>query len=175
MPYGQSGQGSALALSTPTPQQTPQRPTNLWEVYQNIRMLEGQTQQQETKLQAGVALVRHNTEAAALAAILGFVSGEIGLDIRGKYPADAIGAVLLGLLSIQQAGQPGGFSSDLRALSQTCNTVYFFRMAERWRSAKKTIETSAENMNIHTSAKPKEPPRSGPYDPILEAGRNAGL
>jgi hypothetical protein len=147
-------------------------PTTLWETYRQIQALEKPNV--ETKLQAGVNVVRHNAESAALAALLGFISGEIGLDIRGKYPIDGIGALLLAFLSVHQAGTPDGFSSDLRALGQTCNSVYFFRTVERWRKAGKPEEL--EGMNIHTSKKPGETlKRNIPNDPILEAGKKAGL
>jgi hypothetical protein len=148
-------------------------PTTLWETYRQIQALEKPNV--ETKLQAGVNVVRHNAESAALAALLGFISGEIGLDIRGKYPVDGIGALLLAFLSVQQAGSPDGFSSDLRALGQTCNSVYFFRTVERWRKAGKADDS--EGMNIHTSKKSGEAPKRAniPNDPILEAGRKAGL
>jgi hypothetical protein len=149
----------------------------MWEWYRQIKTLEGG--KPESTLQAGVSVVRHNAESAALAALLGFIQGEFGsLDIRG-VPLDGIGALLLNALAIKNAGEPDGFSSDLRALGQTCTSIYLFRTVERWRSAKKVIDTNGESMNIHTapkSAKPKESLRSNiPKDPIVEAGRRAGL
>jgi hypothetical protein len=153
---------------------TPQKPpSTTWEWYRQLKALEGG--QPESTLKAGVNVVRHNAESAALAAILGFIQGEFGsLDIRG-IPLDGIGALLLNALSISKAGEPEGFSSDLRALGQTCTSIYFFRTVERWRSAKKVIDTKGETMNIHTSPQTKEPPRNIPSDPIVEAGRRAGL
>lgn len=152
------------------------RPSTLTEWYRRMQALENPYPAQETKLQASVSVVRHNAEGAALAALLGFISGEFGLDIRGKYPVDGIGAFLLAALSISRAGQPDSFSSDLRAMSQTCTDVFFFRQAERWRKASKVINTQGEeSMNIHTPKKPTVQSHSLSNDPILEAGRRAGL
>ena len=181
VPY--QGQPGTLAEHRYAPAQAPQKPPTMWEWYRQIQALDARP---ESKLQTGVSVVRHNAESAALAAVLGFIQGEFGsLDIRG-IPLDGIGALLLGLLSIQKAGEPDGFSGDLRALGQTCTSVYFYRLAERWRSAKKTIDTTGEpkqaapeNMNIHTPKKEtnghQRTVSNVPNDPIIEAGRNAGL
>ena len=181
VPY--QGQSGTLAEQRYAPAQAPQRPPTMWEWYRQIQALDAKP---ESKLQTGVAVVRHNAESAALAAVLGFIQGEFGsLDIRG-VPLDGVGALLLGALSIQKAGEPDGFSGDLRALGQTCTSVYFFRIAERWRSAKKVIDTTGEpkpetreSMNIHTPKKETKGPQRSvsnvPNDPIIEAGRNAGL
>ncbi len=176
VPY-QGHTGIERAGYSPVQTQVVQRPATMWEWYRQMRELEGR--KPESTLQAGVNVVRHNAESAALAALLGFIQGEFGLDIRG-VPLDGIGAVLLALLSVQKADDPTGFGSDLRALSQTCTSVYFYRISERWRSAKKTIdargEAVPESMNIHTPKKAQtKTPTNVLNDPILEAGKRAGL
>jgi hypothetical protein len=175
VPY--QGNAGTLERVGYSPAPAPQRPSTMWDWYRQMRELEGR--KPESTLQAGVNVVRHNAESAALAALLGFIQGEFGtLDIRG-VPLDGIGGLVLSALAIQKADDPTGFSSDLRALGQTCTSVYFYRIAERWRAAKKVIDTKGEpvpeSMNIHTPKKKAEPAANVLNDPILEAGRRAGL
>jgi len=98
-----------------------------------------------------------------IGALLGFLDAECGgLDIRGKYPVDGIAAAVLYGLSIRDAAKPDGFASDLRALSQSCSTVLFYRKTKAWREAKKGIPENTSTTPRHA-------------DPIVAAGKAFGL
>jgi hypothetical protein len=108
-------------------------------------------------MESAVTGLRHNAEGAAIGAVLGFIDGEFGLDIQGKYPIDGALAFFLYLWSVRDAGKPDGFASDLRALSQSCSTVLTVRKTKAWREG----------------AKEKSIPRN--TDPILAAGESVGV
>jgi hypothetical protein len=121
-------------------------------------------------VESAVTGLRHVGEGAAIAALLAFAQRQFGtLDVKDKYPVDGIlGAILLAW-SVKEAGQPNGYSGDLRALSQSCMTVFTYRKILGDGGRKQTIETTAE------TAKPSSIPRNTSDDPILAAARNAGL
>lgn len=141
-------------------------PSNVWDWYHQVRALENRAP--DTPLQSAVTGLRQNGVAALSAAALGFISGEFnGLDFRGKYPLDALAALGCYFLSVKSAGQPDGFASDLRAISQSCTSVYAFRTTEKWRENAKEVNanpppTVAGRVNTHR-------------DSILEAGARIGL
>lgn len=141
--------------TTPPPPAEPK--PSMWEWYKSL-----QGPQQPTPMESAVTGLRHNAEGLAVGAVLGFVKGEFGtLDIQGRFPVDGIAAFLLYLMSIRDAGKPDGFASDLRALSQSCSTIFAFRKAEEWREASKGLNPSS---NI---------PRN--IDPIKAAAEANGL
>lgn len=138
-------------LYTPYKPPEEKRPS-LWEWYKSL-----QEPQQKSPLESAVTGLRHNAEGAGVGAILGFIDAEFGLDIQGKYPIDGALAFLLYLWSIRDSGKAEGFASDLRALSQSCSTVFFFRKTKEWREGKRI----------------KAIPRNS--DPILAAGEAIGV
>lgn len=161
VPYGQSA--GPIVQHQPS-QAIEQKPPTLWQWYQQLKT----TDTQAGPLESAVTGLRLNAESAAISALLGFIEGQFGsLDI-GRYPADAIAAALLYALSVYESGKPNGYSADLRALGQSCTSVYLYRTTKRWREAAKA-NSSAGDMNIHNSKKTPQ------VDRILEAGRLAGL
>ena len=157
MSYGVQGSSTPFAPRqsstwlTPPPAVAEKRPS-LWDWYKTL-----QEPQPPGPMESAVQGLRHNAEGAAVGAVLGFVDGEFGLDIQGKYPIDGILAFLLYLWSVRDAGKPDGFASDLRALSQSCSTVFTFRKTKDWREGVKS----------------KTIPRNS--DPILAAGESIGV
>lgn len=141
-------------------------PSTVYDWYTQIRSLEHRAP--ETPVQSAVTGLRHNGEAGVVGALLGFISGEFGgLDIKGKYPADGIAALACYLASIKNAGQPDGFANDLRAIGQSCTSVYAFRTTEKWRRASKQsagLPPPATHERV-----------AGPRDPILDAARGLGV
>jgi hypothetical protein len=120
-----------------------------------------QSAESPSPVQSAVTGLRFNAEGAAVGAILGFIQGEFGsLDVKG-VPIDGIAAFLLYLLSVRETGKPDGFASDLRALSQSCTTVLAYRKVQAWRESTHEVQTSI--------------PRNKNVDPILAAGKAAGL
>jgi hypothetical protein len=130
----------------------PEKKSSLWDWYRSL-----QEPEQSSPLESAVTGLRHNAEGAGVGAILGFIDAEFGLDIQGKYPIDGALAFLLYLWSIRDSGKPGGFASDLRALSQSCSTVFTYRKTKDWREGQKV----------------KVIPRNS--DPILAAGETIGV
>lgn len=146
-----------------------QKPATTWDWYRQVRALEANPL--ETPVQSAVTGLRHNAEAGLVGALLGVISGEFGLDVRGKYPIDAIIAALCYAASVSKAGDTQGFASDIREIGQTCTAVYSFRTAERWRERLK--ESKGQTIPGNTFSQPQN---SGSFvDPIIEAGKLAGL
>jgi hypothetical protein len=93
--------------------------------------------------------------------LLGLIQGKLGtLDINGKYPADGIAAAALLALSVMQTGKGDGISADLRAMSQSCTTIAFFRKASQWAATPESTPKSV--MSGHT-------------DPLLKAAEQLGF
>lgn len=136
-------------LARPT---EPDKKPSLWDWYRQL-----QEPQQPSPMESAVTGLRHNAEGAAVGAVLGFIDGEFGLDIQGKYPIDGALAFFLYLWSVRDANKADGFAGDLRALSQSCTTVFTFRKTKEWREG----------------AKVKSIPRN--IDPILAAGESVGV
>lgn len=143
-----------------TPPQPAEPKPSMWEWYKSL-----QGPQQPTPMESAVTGLRQNAEGIAVGAILGFIKGEFGtLDIQSRYPIDGIAAFLLYLASIRDAGKPDGFASDLRALSQSCSTIFAYRKVEAWRESSKVSNTLGVTANI---------PRN--IDPIRAAAEAVGL
>jgi len=154
-PYGYT---PSTGLSTSVVHEAPK--PGFWDWY---RELNAPPANVPTPVQSAVTGLRHNTEGMGIGALLGFLDAECGgLDIRGKYPVDGIAAAVLYGLSIRDAAKPDGFASDLRALSQSCSTVLFYRKTKAWREAKKGIPENTSTTPRHA-------------DPIVAAGKAFGL
>lgn len=142
----------------------PTRPTSTWDWYRQIRALESQPP--ETPMQSAVTGLRHNAESGVVGAALGLISGKFGLDVKGKYPIDAALAALCYMVSVGKAGDALGIASDIREIGQTCTAVWSFRTMEQWAKKSTTLESIPGNTLSNTS---------GFSDPIMEAGKLAGL
>lgn len=161
----------AIQVAYP-PQSVVQQPAakpSLWESY---RAVLAPTPEPVSHLQSAVTGLRHNLEGAAVGAILGAIYGKLGtLDFKGKYPIDGILGALLLALSVKEVGKPDGFSSDLRALSQSCMTVMAFRKCADWTAPSKEAAAGlprSEGAGDMTS-------HNGSEDPILAFGRKHGF
>lgn len=168
-PYETYGQ----AIARPTypapaaPQYYEQRAPTVWQTY---RSMLAPPSAPTSPMESAVTGLRHNGEAMAMAALLAFAQRQFGtLDVRGKYPVDGILAALLFALSVKDAGKPDGYASDLRALSQSCSSVFVYRkvLGDEGRAA----ATSTAATGTATAA----PIRANSKDPILEAARAAGF
>lgn len=107
-----------------------------------------------SRVQSAVMGLRHNGESAAVGALLAFVDTDLGgLDFAGRIPLDWAASVLLYALSVRDAGDPEGLSTDFRAMGQACTSVATYRMIHKWREGQKAI------------------PRNPPADAILKAGK----
>ncbi len=149
----------------PIAQYQPPKPS-LWDGY---RQLLAPPVEPTSHVQSAVTGMRHNLEAGAVAALLGVIHAKFGLDIKGKYPVDGILAAFFYALSVKEAGKPDGYSSDLRAISQSLTSVAVFRKTFDW--AKPSVQTTGEtvktdSMSGHTS--PAE-------DPLVAAAKRHGL
>lgn len=112
-----------------------------------------------TRGQSAVVGLRQNSESALMGALLAFIDTDLGgLDLLGRIPLDWVGAVLFYALSIRDANNSQGLSTDFRALGQSCTTIAMYRMVHRWREGKKGIP-------YHTV--------SG--DPVLSAGKSGAF
>lgn len=141
------------------PVPVPRAPT-VWETYRSML----QPSAPATPLESAVTGLRHCGEGAAIAALLAFAHRHFGtLDVRGKYPVDGIAAALLFALSIREAGKPEGYAGDLRALSQSCSSVWVFR------------KLSGPSEPAKTPASTPQTGFGADSDPILQAARRAGF
>lgn len=138
----------------------PARPLSLWDTYRAALVPPADPM---ARVQSAVTGMRHSLESAALGALLGAIHGKMGLDIAGKYPIDGILAAVLLAMSVKEAHKPDGFSSDLRALSQCCTSVAFFRKTSEWVS-KPADSDPGPNMSRHKNK-----------DPILSAAEEFDL
>ncbi len=78
--------------------------------------------------------VRHGGESLAGGLVLGAIHSESGLDVKGKVPADALGAVALYAL----AGKaPTSVAGDLRTLAGTAMASFGFRQGYALMATKK--------------------------------------
>lgn len=146
---------SPWAPSAP-PESANQKPS-LWDWYKTL-----QEPKAPGPVESAVTGLRHNAEGMAIGAVLGVIDGEFGgLDLKGKYPIDGMLAFFFYLWSIRDAARPDGFATDLRALSQSCSTVFAYRKTKDWR----------ENVNGLKEA--KSIPRN--TDPIIAAGEAVGV
>lgn len=160
-PTALDASGRPIQTIAPYQYQQPAPRLSIWDSYRAALM--PVPDQQITPMQSAVTGLRHNGEGMLLAAALGLAHKHFGtLDFRGKYPVDGILAALLFALSIKEAGRPDGFSSDLRALSQSASNVMAYR--------KMVGEPKAPEPSKEASI-----PRNTDSDPILEAARIAGL
>lgn len=135
---------------------SPTAPSGLKEWWREMQA----EQRRETQgpVQSAIVGLRHNLEGAGMGALLALVDTDLGgLDLGGRVPMDWVGAAFFYALSIKNAGDQSGLSSDFGALGQSCTTVAMYRMVHRWREA-------AKNM-------PRNIPTSG--DPVLKAGASA--
>lgn len=150
----------AAGIQIVNPQPAPRAPS-VWDSYRQVL---APPSEPLTHVQSAVTGVRYSLEGAAIGALLGVIHGKFGtLDIAGKYPADGIAAALLLMLSVQGAGKPDGFASDLRAMSQSCTTVAFFRKTSEWAAGPAKID-SAPIMSRHNGV-----------DPLVAAAQKHGL
>lgn len=133
------------------------RQPSVWEAYRQVL---APTPEPIGPAQSAVMGLRFNLESAFVGGLLGFINGKVGLDIKGKYPVDGIAAALLYALSIRETGKSDGISADLRALSQSCTSVMFFRKADAW--ARPVTETTGVSMSGHT-------------DPLVEAAKKLDI
>lgn len=163
-PREQGGLGVGYAPTYPT---LAPKPPSVWDSY---RQALAPPSEQMTAVQSAVMGVRHSLESAAIGALLGLINGKFGtLDVAGKYPIDGIAAALLLIMSVKDAGKPDGFASDLRAMSQSCTSVAFFRKTSEWAAEKEGPKTEASgDMSRHTS-------RTTSKDPLLAAAEKYGL
>lgn len=143
------------------------RPPSLWDGY---RQMLAPAPEPTSHVQSAVTGLRHNLEAAAVAGLLGVIHGKFGLDIKGKYPVDGILAAFFYMLSVKEAGKPDGYSSDLRAISQSLTSVAVFRKTSDW--AKPAVTTTGEtvktdSMSGHTN--------NSAEDPLVAAAKRHGL
>ena len=136
---------------------------SIWQTYRDLLK---PPEPQHSPFQATIAGVRHSAEGAFTGALLGFLEAEFGtLDIKGKYPADAIAAAILLLFSIKDAGDPNVLSSDMRAISKSCSTVASYRMMKTWREKSKTSKSEV-SMSGHSD---------GYTDPVVQAAQKLGF
>ncbi len=149
-PAGTGPYGSSYGQLARAPE--PEKRPSLWDWYRQL-----QEPSAPSPMESAVTGLRHNAEGAAVGAVLGFIDGEFGLDIQDKYPIDGALAFFLYLWSVRDAGKADGFAGDLRALSQSCTTVFTFRKTKAWREG----------------VKGKSIPRN--TDPILAAGESVGV
>ncbi len=150
------GYGQIAPWAAPPPPVSAEPKPSLWDWYKTL-----QEPKPAGPIESAVTGLRHNAEGMAVGAALGFVDGEFGLDIKGKYPIDGILAFFFYLWSIRDAGKPDGFASDLRALSQSCSTVFTFRKTKEWRES--------ANGNVTGKSIPRN------TDPIIAAGEAVGV
>ena len=115
-----------------------------------------------TKAESAVVGLRQNGESAFMGALLAIIDTDLGgLDFGGRVPLDWVGAASFYALSIRDANNPGGLSSDYRALGQACTSVAMYRMIRNWRESAKDIP---RNTSTQLSG-----------DPVLDAGRSAAF
>jgi hypothetical protein len=102
-------------------------------VWQTYRQILTPAPEAPGHVSAAVDVVRYNAESMGIAALLGLIYGKAGtLDVRG-VPMDGVASVIFAMLSVREAGKPGGgFSQDFLAASQSCSSVAMFRKTASW-------------------------------------------
>lgn len=157
-PYARAFSQSGLAYPT-SYAPAPPKPS-VWEAYRSVLA----PAQPTSALESAVVGVRHSLESAAIGLLLGYIHGKTGtLDIAGRYPVDGIAAVVLLGLSMREAGKPNGYSSDLRAMSQSCTSIAFFRKTSAWAAKSNAELTPSSVMSGHNP------------DPLMAAAKRHGL
>ncbi len=135
------------------------KPPSIWEQY---RAVLAPPSEQTGAMHSAVVGMRHNLESAALGALLGAIYDKFKtLDVKG-VPLDGLAAAAFYALSIREAGKPDGFASDLRAMSQSCTSVLFFRKTANW--VGQPANDEVKSMSGHTSS-----------DPLIAAAKKHGL
>ncbi len=155
-PYARAYQQSGLAY--PVTYQPVPKPPSVWDAYRQVLA----PSEPGSHLHSAVTGVRHTLESGFVGALLGLVHGKFGLDIAGRYPVDGIAAAVLLALSVREAGKPDGYAADLRAMSQACTSVAFFRKTSDWAKPKSETVTSTD-MSGHSP------------DPLMAAAKKHGL
>lgn len=140
--------------SSPTPS-VASRPT-LWQLYRSLRPAE----EPSNPIRSGIAALRQGSESAATAGLLGWLDGRFGLDLQGKYPLDGILAAA-GLSASLFSTGPEGYSQEYRNIGSSALSVFAYRKMKAWEESRKTLPNVLHSGNTE--------------DPILRAGRSAGL
>jgi hypothetical protein len=87
----------------------------------------------------GGQTIRAVGEAGIVGGLLGAAHAELknGLDIRGKYPLDAIAAGVSAAGAIALAGHETGLATEARNVATSSMAIFSFRKTHDWMNAKK--------------------------------------
>jgi len=104
---------------------------------------------------------REYSESTFTGGLLGFMNGKGMIEVGG-VPLDAAGS-LAGFIGRIAAGADSGIGKTMGDIGANCNTIYWFRMADRWSRAK-------SGSKAHGDYNP-DSDFSGEDDPVIEAGK----